>query len=601
MGSANDIISHSVTKEDYDTASQVVTFRLFNTTGTETIMPPNPPPYWSVNRDAILRRTKYYETAWANAIYIAVTKMAALSWRIRGPKSSARSLRDMMISADGKRGWVTFISKHLQDYLLTDNGAFVEIVRASGADGSKIIGLVHLDSLRCIRTNDPSRPVIYRDRHMKWHTLKDYQVMMFCDMPSSDEMWNGIGWCAGSRAYSDYYNKYAMETYLKEKTTGQRPLAIHFVNNASIGQIETAVTSAEAGRRAKGYVQYMGAVIVPNLDPTVAPQVATIDLAGLPDGFLPKEERMKANLAYANAIGLDPQDLDPQLLASQAQGTGAQARVIDDKASAKGLIAWRQDFSYQINENVAAATTTWYFMEKDYRDQLQELAVEQARTTIMVDRISAGIFLPEMALQMLVDAEDVPPEFLAYDITPNEDISGDQKPPSDLVSRDNAPTPNDPSSEAGMATRDTYTVSDTSAKEMVEYEPGIAGEYAIKVKELVVAASTNKMNEMDMIRNHKALIAQYTTAAYQLGKTKASKKEVLEPLKEKDKVLVEKWIDAQCREVPVFAKAALGLKEIKHPHRLKAFHNNVLPTLLNFQTTIDAVEQLGFAAEKITA
>ena len=55
-----------------------------------------------------------------------------------------------------QRGWVPFLNMHLRDYLLTDNGAFVEVVRASAASGSRIIGPAHLDSARCTRTADPT-------------------------------------------------------------------------------------------------------------------------------------------------------------------------------------------------------------------------------------------------------------------------------------------------------------------------------------------------------------------------------------------------------------------------------------------------------------
>ena len=68
---------------------------------------------------------------------------------------------------------------HLRDYLLTDNGAFVEVVRASAASGSRIIGLAHLDSARCTRTADPDVPILYRDRLGKIHEMRWWQVLTF--------------------------------------------------------------------------------------------------------------------------------------------------------------------------------------------------------------------------------------------------------------------------------------------------------------------------------------------------------------------------------------------------------------------------------------
>jgi hypothetical protein len=126
--------------------------------------------------------------------------------------------------------WTTFLYQHLRDFLTTDNGAFIEIVRATRAAGSRIIGLMHLDSLRCQRTGDPDIPVIYTDRKGREHEMKYHQVMLFADMPDPGATYFGVGYCAASRAYKSIYRMSAIERYGSEKVSGRRPLAIHFVN-----------------------------------------------------------------------------------------------------------------------------------------------------------------------------------------------------------------------------------------------------------------------------------------------------------------------------------------------------------------------------------
>lgn len=435
MADQEELIKHSVTKGDFTTnagrSGMVFQFIVNPGYSNAPALPPNPPAYWSFSRDYILKSTIHHESAWAGAISKSITKMAAQTFNIRGLNLRARKARSMLLQADGYRGWVNFLSRHLRDYLLTDNGSFIEIVRESSSWKSKIIGVMHLDSQRCQRTGDPDVPIIYRDRQGRLHEMKDHQVICFSDMEDPGDMYYGVGLCAAARAYKAIYKMYIIEDYITEKVSGRKPLAIHFVNNASWAQIDDATKMAEAEQNARGYVRYMGAIVVPTIDPTSAPQVATIELAGLPERYDIEVERLDSKLKYANAIGVDPQDVDPKLLATKAGGTGSQSRVIDDKASAVGLAAWRQNFIHMLNENILPEGVTFYFQETDWRDQLQKGQVEAQRTTTTVERINAGIIGPEQGNQLLVDAGDLPPEMLMVsDMTPSGEFASDIKPPS---------------------------------------------------------------------------------------------------------------------------------------------------------------------------
>ena len=115
-------------------------------------LPPQPPAYWSRGRDEVLRSTVYNEAMWAAAVYIAITKIASKSWRIDSTSDRrARQFQELYLMADGQQiGWVQFLSKHLADFLVTDNGSFTEIIRERKSVGSKIVGLRHLDSMRCL-------------------------------------------------------------------------------------------------------------------------------------------------------------------------------------------------------------------------------------------------------------------------------------------------------------------------------------------------------------------------------------------------------------------------------------------------------------------
>lgn len=425
-------VGRSVTAGDYVDNTRmggVIHFLLASPSFTNA-QPAALPDYWSWSRDFALRSTVYQEAMWAGSIGIAITKMASLGWDVKA-SVKGESLRlttriqELLHNADAGRGWVHFLSRHLRDFLTTDNGSFVEIERASTARGSRIVGIHHLDSLRCTRTGNLDRPVIYRDRENTYHELRDYQVISLSDMPDPGGLYFGVGLSAASRAYKSIQKLAAVETYLLEKITGSRATAIHFINGVNRDSLNDALVTADESMIRKGAVAYKGAVVVPMMG-DVAPALVTIPLAEIPDGFNRKEEFDLAILSYANAIGIDVQDLQP--LTGQALGTGAQSQVLDDKAEGKGLASWRQQFTHLFNTYIAPDAVTFYFSENDWRDKQAKANVESVIVKTTTDLVDSAVLAASQAMQYLVDQDILPREFLAVDQTAETDLSDDEKP-----------------------------------------------------------------------------------------------------------------------------------------------------------------------------
>lgn len=443
----SDILKKSVTQSDHPTEAgrrgAVISY-FFGSPLMQGLvsLPPDPPPYWSSARDGLLRATLHAENMWADAVYIALTKVSSLAWDTKGAVPlRVKRAQELLSLADDEMGWVQAIQKHCSDFLLTDNGAFLEVVRESSASGSKITGLIPLDSQRCIRTGDPDVPVIYRDRQQRYHEMKYWQVIMMADMPNSSETYWGVGFCAASRAYKAIRKLSALEAYVTEKITGQRPLSLNFVSNVSQQQIDDAVAAAKDQALSLGRSIYMGAVIIANIDPAAQAGVSSIDLAGLPDGFNANEERRNSQLAYANALGLDPQDINPELLASKALGTGAQSSVIDAKASGKGLVSYRQQLTHKLNWEVLDDQTWFYFHERDLRDEKSKADIDYVRAQANDLRIKNLSITPREARQIDVDNDLLPPEFMPKDFTPTTALSDTDKPvKAELQGAGGAPT-----------------------------------------------------------------------------------------------------------------------------------------------------------------
>lgn len=456
-----DVIKKSVTADDYADSPRAGVFNfvipsaMWSTGG----MTPEAPAYWSKSRDQALRATVLHEDFWAGAVTIATTKMSSKTWEVDSevPLRSKR-LQELLLSTN----WVHFIAMHIRDYLTTDNGAFVEVVRATSSPVSKVMGIVHLDSLRCNRTGDPDIPVIYTDRKGQEHEMEAHQVFYLSDLPDPSEMLFGVGYCAASRAWRSIYIMSVMNRYLGEKVSGRRPLAIHFVNSVSPRMLESARLAAEEDAARQGILSYMGAVVIPLLDASTPPQVSTIPLAELPDRFNRKEEFDIALLSYADNIGLDPQDLQP--LTGQSLGSGAQSQVLEEKTKGRGLVSWQQNFTHLVNQYIADDLTTFAFIEKDYRDMERSAGVSKQRADASKVRIDAGITTPAQEMQVLVDQDELPQEFLPEDVT-GSTLSDTEKPDKEQAQSDNEPEIESEISDEQQETDDMDETQEAETKE----------------------------------------------------------------------------------------------------------------------------------------
>lgn len=428
MATNTDIRKFSVTADDVGTVGGASVFYW--------MLNPQPstggmPVWWSPARDYYLRQALYqpFHDFWAGAIGIAITKMASQAWEIEGDAPRLRNYaQQLLLSADNNQSWVAFLGRHLQDYLCTDNGAFIEVVRASSAAGSRILGLMHIDSLRITRTGDPDIPAIYRDTKGKEHEVQAHQILMLADMPSSAETWHGVGFCAESRAWGNILKMEGIERFIYEKVTGKRALAVDLVNGISEQQMKAAVTSAEEEKTGKGYVAYLGAVVIPTLS-DVPITHTRINFAELPDGFERKQEFDISMLGFANAIGLDIQDLQP--LTGQPLGTGAQSQVLHDKAQGKGLSAWRQQITHLFNQFVFPDATTFAFSENDLRDKQQRAQISLDRANAVSTLVEKGLITGAQGVQVLADDGELPKEFVPLDQTPEGTITDADQPQSE--------------------------------------------------------------------------------------------------------------------------------------------------------------------------
>jgi hypothetical protein len=475
--SDQEVIQKSVTLGDYSDNPRggVIYFGTGTWSRFGQVFPPDLEGLSLRESDFITVNSVDHEALWAGAVAIAITKVSSLSWEVEGDiPLRTRRAHELLMSSDANRGWVSNISKTLQDFLLTNNGAFVEIVRASTSLNSQIIGIIPLDSLRCTRTGDPEVPVIYQDLKGAQHEMKAYEVMEFSDMPSSRASMFGSGKCAAFRSYKSIYKLANIESYISDKVSGRRPLAVNLVSGLNDQQLRSVLSSAQAEADARGAIAYMGAIIAA-IPGDTTPGIATIPLADFPDNFNRRDELDIAVLAYANNLGLDVQDLQP--LTGQALGTGAQSQVLNDKAKGKGLASFRQQYTHALNMWVIPDLTTFAFIEKDWRDKKAQADYNTTTGNYVNESVKNGVITADQGLQVMVDENIYPKEFLQVDQTPDENLSDDEKPgelPADAIP---VPTPAQPAPQQ-------VSPADQAILDLMASQAKEAHDLAVRIKEM---------------------------------------------------------------------------------------------------------------------
>jgi hypothetical protein len=223
-----------------------------------------------------------------------------------------------------------------------------------------------------------------------------------------------MGISAARRSFETILKLTAIETYVREKVSGRRNLAIHIVNGITSDQLGQALNSSAAMQDQKGYVVYNGSTIIPMIR-NETPSIATIPLAEIPDGFDAATERTDAYLRYANALGIFVGEIQP--LSGQGLGTGQQSVVLAQAAEGRGLSSFRKQFANAITHQVFPSAVSFYFAESDQKDRKEKAETLSAWAGALKPLIELQVISAAQALNVLVDDGYLPREFLATDET----------------------------------------------------------------------------------------------------------------------------------------------------------------------------------------
>jgi hypothetical protein len=423
-GASASIVDYPKAKENFNPGGNMFSFRVSSFANTIT-------PWGSDwrGRDRQLRDFWITEPFLAGGIYAIAAGNANYRWELDGPARTVEQVRILLNTANRGKGWINFAQAITIDILTQDNGAFIEVIRDGPLETSPVVGIAHLDASRCVRTGDPSEPVIYYDRKDKAHLMKWYQVIPIVECPAPVENMYGMQYSGLTRVLKISQMMNDISTYKSEKVGGRFEKAIHIVGGPSQEQIKRLMTRSAEEADNSGLTRFMMPTILASLDPEKPVSHVEIPLASMPDNFNYDQE-MKWYLAcLALGFGRDYQDFAP--LPTGNVGTSTQSEILDQKAKAKGPALFMRLMEYVLNfYGIMPQTVHFAFEQIDLNEKKMSADTKKVRAETRAIQIASGEINPAVAQQMASDDGDLDETYLAMmgaqDLSPRVTVSGEE-------------------------------------------------------------------------------------------------------------------------------------------------------------------------------
>lgn len=402
-------------------------FHFWSDTGV--ILPYELPGYGSRARDAVMRSMLRKESNWASAVTIASTQMASRGWEVSSTVDKyVQDTQDLLNTAQYGRGWIDFVVLVTRDYLETDGGAHIEIVREDPTNWrSPIRGIVHLDSLRCWYSGEEDTPIWYEARdgyhRVPWWNIISVASMMDPEWP----VYGGRGNCAASRCYSAVHKLYSLERLARERISGFRPQVMDIITGITTKQVETAIAQAKSQAQGQGYTQFLASALIGIMTDTPVNHTR-LSFADLPPGYNVKEEREDGQLQIANNVGIQPTELNMAAFMRATLGSTGQALILDRQMAGREMELLARRLVSRLNWFVLNSKTTFAWIGYDLQDEQRHADIRKTNAGTVDTNVRSGVITPAEGKQLLAHWQDIPPEFLEQDDTLVEDATAEEKP-----------------------------------------------------------------------------------------------------------------------------------------------------------------------------
>lgn len=400
------------------------------------------PPYQTDSR----LRDKWLQNFWRRESFMAgVINSVVLidsnrGWTLTGGRNQVRKWTARLHDSAGGMGWRYLIKRGSLSFWTTDLNAIFGVRReepwatltADGVTKGPMLTLENVDPAKCRLYPSQAKAIelggaeVETDLMYSDHALMPWDYFRVASMPSDQEEYRGLGFCALSRALNLAKLLYAVYEYDQEKFLAKAPRGLLLLHNITEAQWNTAMEAREARMSAKEREYYGSVEVLASDGGEYNPDAKLVALSQLPDGFDQQTMTHLLIAGYSVCFGRDFREFLP---ASEGSlGTGRETAEQANKANSKGGADFSLSFQERLQDELPP-TVHFEFEERDEQGDLLQAQVAKAKTEVIALlstlRESSGGVLTNEQIMMLLAQEGLIPE--EWTVTEEDVTSTDEE------------------------------------------------------------------------------------------------------------------------------------------------------------------------------
>lgn len=409
------------------------------------------PTYASDNRirDAWLRTFVKQEPLLNGVLSSCVSIDKNRGWTLEGGARQVEKYTNILHNVENGLGWRYFASLEASSYYGSDMGSIAETERelkpAGGAPLPPIVSMYFVDPTRA-RLKPKNRLTYYPQGRAK-QEWEAYDFFRVTSMPSTDERFLGLGYCAISRSLELAMIAVSIWEHDMEKLGAKAPKGLMLLQNISENQWDTAMQARKEKMHDYEQQYYSNVAVLATEGPDTI-DAKLIALSNMPENMNRQEVVNTTMYGYALEFEFDPREFWP--VSSGQLGTATETEVQHKKATGKGGMNFALGMQEHIQKNIPDALN-FQFEQRDVDGELADINLMQAK----IDAIAkVASIQTNTSTSRPVATEQTP--------KPDETTDMQRDALTDLLG------------EVGQAAQPVTSTLDTTGSGMVGISPGVS-------------------------------------------------------------------------------------------------------------------------------
>lgn len=383
------------------------------------------PPYAADSR----KRDHWLSEAWMKEPHLAGVINTVVSidrnreWSITGGRNVVNRYNNILRTAEQGEGYRYFTGRAALSFYTSDLGAVTEVGR-DGPDGPSR-AFYNVDPTKCMLTGNMDTPLSYTPPNGKEQLWQPLDYFRTTPLPTVREEFNGLGYCAVSRAWQLVQLMTAIYEHDLEKLGARAPKGLLLLQNISENQWEDAMKAREANL-SKMERDYYGGVAILAQEGVDQIDAKLVALSQLPDGFDLEKVTKLIMLGIALCFGYDP--IEFWAIDTGALGRSRESEIQNQKATGKGAVEFARTFQDRLQRELPP-TLFFEYEQRDISGEISEAQLQKAWADVFAVYFDkgAGILSADECRQLMVDQGIIPSEWTIAEEDTQIDSTGEQR------------------------------------------------------------------------------------------------------------------------------------------------------------------------------